>query len=158
MTTIKKTCVIYTDGACLGNPGPGGWAALVQIDEESTTISGGHPSTTNNRMEMQAVIGSLSFLREPFNIELYTDSRYVLDGINEWIDTWTKNNWRTAGRKPVKNKELWQELYALTNQHHINWHWVRGHSGNQLNELVDNLAREEACNYQALDDTEERLR
>lgn len=149
-----KTCVIYTDGACLGNPGPGGWAALVQMDEESTTLSGGTPSTTNNRMEMHAVIASLKFLPEPFAVELYTDSRYVINGINEWIDTWSKNNWRTANRKPVKNKELWQELSAQTQEHRISWHWVRGHSGNQFNELVDRLAREEAFKYEQLRDSE----
>ncbi|MCY3540592.1 MAG: ribonuclease HI [Gammaproteobacteria bacterium] len=147
-----RTCVIYTDGACLGNPGPGGWAALVRVGTESTTLSGGDPSTTNNRMEMQAVIASLSHLTEQFEIQLYTDSRYVINGINDWIDTWSMNNWRTANRKPVKNKELWQELYARTQGHSITWHWVRGHSGDQFNELVDRLAREEAFKYQIRSD------
>lgn len=144
--------MIYTDGACLGNPGPGGWAALVRVGTESTTLSGGDPSTTNNRMEMQAVIASLSHLTEQFEIQLYTDSRYVINGINDWIDTWSMNNWRTANRKPVKNKELWQELYARTQGHSITWHWVRGHSGDQFNELVDRLAREEAFKYQIRSD------
>lgn len=143
-----RTCVIYTDGACLGNPGPGGWAALVRVGTESTTLCGGDSSTTNNRMEMQAVIASLTHLPEPFDIQLYTDSRYVINGINDWIDTWSMNNWRTANRKPVKNKELWQELHARTQEHSITWHWVRGHSGDQFNELVDRLAREEAFKYQ----------
>ena len=131
--------MIYTDGACLGNPGPGGWAALVTLGTESTTLSGGALSTTNNRMELQAVIASLAHLPEPFEIQLYTDSRYVIDGINDWIHTWSMNNWRTANRKPVKNKELWQELHARTQEHSITWHWVRGHSGDQFNELVDRL-------------------
>lgn len=143
-----RTCVIYTDGACLGNPGPGGWAALVRVGTESTTLCGGDSSTTNNRMEMQAVITSLTHLPEPFDIQLYTDSRYVINGINDWIDTWYMNNWRTANRKPVKNKDLWQELHARTQEHSITWHWVRGHSGDQFNELVDRLAREEAFKYQ----------
>ena len=142
-----RSCVIYTDGACSGNPGPGGWAALIQVDEISTTLTGGDPSTTNNRMEMQAVIASLSTLTESYDIELFTDSRYVIDGITDWINAWRQNNWRTANRKPVKNKELWQELHALTLKHLITWRWVRGHSGNQYNELVDQLAREEAGKF-----------
>ena len=152
-----RSCIIYTDGACLGNPGPGGWAALLQLEEDSTTLSGGSPSTTNNRMEMQAVIESLAFLPESFEIELYTDSRYVINGICDWIETWSKNNWRTANRKPVKNKELWQELHARTQEHSITWHWVRGHSGNQFNELVDRLAREEATKFESLNDQDRRL-
>ena len=157
MASRVRTCVIYTDGACLGNPGPGGWAALIQDDAESTTLAGGSPSTTNNRMEMQAVIESLSFLPKPSDVELYTDSRYVINGINEWIDTWSKNNWQTANRKQVKNKDLWQELHARTQEHRIAWHWVRGHSGNQFNELVDRLAREEAYKYEVRSDSEEQL-
>lgn len=149
--------MIYTDGACLGNPGPGGWAVLVRVDSESTTLSGGDPSTTNNRMEMQAVIAALAHLSEPFEIQLYTDSQYVINGINDWIDTWSVNNWQTANRKPVKNKELWQELHVQTQRHHITWHWVRGHSGDQFNELVDHLAREEAVKIQNLDDSEGNL-
>lgn len=149
--------MIYTDGACLGNPGPGGWAALVTLGTESTTLSGGALSTTNNRMELQAVIASLAHLQEPLEIQLYTDSRYVIDGINDWIHTWSINNWRTANRKPVKNKELWQELHARTQDHSISWHWVRGHSGDKFNELVDRLARAEAFKYQARGDSEEKL-
>lgn len=152
-----SSCVIYTDGACLGNPGPGGWAALIQVGEMSTTLSGGNPSTTNNRMEMQAVIVSLSTLTASSEIELFTDSRYVIDGITVWIDTWRENNWRTANRKPVKNKELWQELHAHTLKHHITWRWVRGHSGNQYNELVDQLAREEAYKFDPHRDGEGNL-
>lgn len=152
-----RTCVIYTDGACLGNPGPGGWAALVRVGTESTTLCGGESSTTNNRMEMLAVIASLKHLPEPFEIQLYTDSRYVINGINDWIDTWYKNDWRTANRKPVKNKDLWQELHARTQEHSVMWHWVRGHSGNQFNELVDRLAREEAFKYQVRGDSEVHL-
>ena len=152
-----RSCVIYTDGACSGNPGPGGWAALIQVDEISTTLTGGDPSTTNNRMEMQAVIASLSTLTESYDIELFTDSRYVIDGITVWIDSWRQNNWRTANRKPVKNKELWQELHALTLKHLIAWRWVRGHSGNQYNELVDQLAREEAGKFDLDRDNEGNL-
>ncbi len=152
-----RSCVIYTDGACSGNPGPGGWAALLQVDEISTTLSGGDPSTTNNRMEMQAVIASLSTLTESCEIELFTDSRYVIDGITDWINAWRQNNWRTANGKPVKNKELWQDLHALTLKHRITWRWVRGHSGNQYNELVDQLAREEAGKFDSHRDIEGNL-
>lgn len=152
-----RSCVIYTDGACLGNPGPGGWAALIHMGEISTTLSGGDPSTTNNRMEMQAVIASLSTLTESYDIELFTDSRYVIDGITDWIDSWRQNNWRTANRRPVKNKELWQDLYVLTLKHLITWRWVRGHSGNQYNELVDQLAREEAGKFDPYRDSEGNL-
>lgn len=139
-----RSCVIYTDGACLGNPGPGGWAALIQLNTDSQMISGRDSSTTNNRMEMQAVIAALEFLDESYTIDLYTDSQYVIRGINEWIATWSSNHWLTANRKPVKNKELWQELHAQSLKHRITWHWVRGHSGNQFNELVDRVARDQA--------------
>ena len=149
-----RTCVIYTDGACLGNPGPGGWAVLVLIESESSTLSGGDPSTTNNRMELQAVLAALAHLHEPFEVQLYTDSRYVIDGISDWIHTWSVNDWRTANRKPVKNKDLWQQLLVHTQIHSITWHWVRGHSGNQFNELVDSLAREEANKFQIISDCE----
>lgn len=152
-----RSCVIYTDGACVGNPGPGGWAALIQVEKDSTTLSGGDPSTTNNRMEMQAVIASLAYLTETFEIQLYTDSRYVINGINDWINTWSKNNWQTANRKPVKNKDLWQELHASTQKHLITWHWVRGHSGNRYNELVDGLARAEAVKFEGQIDIEGNL-
>ena len=152
-----KSCVIYTDGACLGNPGPGGWAAHVRVAEESTNLSGGDPSTTNNRMEIQAVIAALAHLSEPFEIDLYTDSRYVINGIRDWIQTWMQNNWKTANRKPVKNKELWQELQARVQEHSITWHWVRGHSGNQFNELVDQLAREEAMKFEVFRDSDGSL-
>jgi len=135
-----KQVIIYTDGACRGNPGPGGWGALIKIDNAEKEIFGGQPNTTNNQMELTAAIEGLAALKETCNVELFTDSRYVMDGITQWIRNWKKNNWRTAAKKDVKNKELWQKLDNLISQHQVQWHWVKGHSGDAGNETADFLA------------------
>ena len=135
-----KQVIIYTDGACRGNPGPGGWGALIKYDSVEKTIFGGQANTTNNQMELSAAIEGLAILKEPCNVELFTDSKYVMDGITQWIQNWKKNNWRTAAKKDVKNKELWQKLDQLISQHQVQWHWVKGHSGNVGNEAADLLA------------------
>ena len=135
-----KQVIIYTDGACRGNPGPGGWGALIKIDNVEKEIFGGQPNTTNNQMELTAAIEGLAALKETCNVELFTDSRYVMDGITQWIRNWKKNNWRTAAKKDVKNKELWQKLDNLISQHQVQWHWVKGHSGDAGNETADFLA------------------
>ena len=135
-----KQVIIYTDGACRGNPGPGGWGALIKIDNVEKEIFGGQPNTTNNQMELTAAIEGLAALKETCNVELFTDSRYVMDGITQWIRNWKKNNWRTAAKKDVKNKELWQKLDNLISQHQVQWHWVKGHSGDAGNETAAFLA------------------
>jgi len=135
-----KKITIYTDGACSGNPGPGGWAALLMYQEVQKTISGHNPHTTNNQMELLAVIEALKVLKSKCSVALYTDSEYVRKGITEWIFKWQQNNWKTAGKKEVKNIELWQELLKQTNKHEISWHWVKGHSNDYYNDMVDELA------------------
>ena len=135
-----KQVIIYTDGACRGNPGPGGWGALIKYDSAEKTIFGGQANTTNNQMELSAAIEGLAVLKEPCNVELFTDSKYVMDGITQWIQNWKKNNWRTAAKKDVKNKELWQKLDQLITQHQVQWRWVKGHSGDAGNEAADLLA------------------
>tara|TARA_B110000003_G_scaffold266403_1_gene293332 strand:+ start:64 stop:498 length:435 start_codon:yes stop_codon:yes gene_type:complete len=135
-----KQVIIYTDGACRGNPGPGGWGALIRFDSVEKEIFGGQANTTNNQMELSAAIEGLSILTEPCNVELFTDSKYVMDGITQWIQNWKKNNWRTAAKKDVKNKELWQKLDQLITEHQVQWHWVKGHSGDAGNEAADLLA------------------
>jgi len=135
---------IYTDGACLGNPGNGGYGAILMYKGHKKEISGGEKDTTNNRMEMRAAIEALRSLKKSSQVILYTDSKYVMDGITSWINSWKKNNWRTANRKPVKNADLWQDLDAEVAKHKIQWVWVKGHSGNHYNELVDELARKAA--------------
>ncbi len=134
--------VIYTDGACKGNPGPGGWGALLQAGGTEKELFGGEPLTTNNRMELMAVIQALSALKRPCEINLYLDSEYVRKGITEWIHGWKAKGWRTASKQPVKNVELWQQLDALVHQagHRISWHWVKGHAGDIGNERADALA------------------
>lgn len=136
-----KSVTIYTDGACSGNPGPGGWGALLSYNGTEREIFGGEAETTNNRMELAAAIMALESLKERCRVDLYTDSKYVMDGINSWIVNWKKNGWRTAAKKPVKNADLWQQLDAATERHDITWHWVKGHSGNGGNERADELAR-----------------
>ena len=143
MVTYDEPIVIHTDGACEGNPGPGGWAAVLRSGTTVREIGGGVPATTNNRMELQAAIESLRLLRRPATVDLYTDSTYVRSGITEWLPGWKARNWRTAGKKPVKNVELWRELDELTAGHSIRWHWVRGHAGNPDNERCDALANEQ---------------
>lgn len=133
--------VIYTDGACSGNPGPGGWGVVVFDGEGEQRLSGGAPNTTNNIMELTAAIQALESLTRPRRVALYTDSRYVMDGITQWIHNWKKNGWRTAARKPVKNAELWRRLDVALQRHEIEWHWVKGHSNDPGNELADRLAR-----------------
>jgi ribonuclease HI len=131
---------IYTDGACRGNPGPGGWAALLTLGEREKEISGSENPTTNNRMELQAVIGALQSLKRPVEVRLYTDSQYVRRGILEWVPQWKARGWKTADKKPVKNQDLWQLLETAAARHRIEWHWVPGHAGVPGNERVDALA------------------
>jgi ribonuclease HI len=131
---------IFTDGACKGNPGPGGWGVVIRSGNHEKELSGGEPHTTNNRMELLAAIRGLEALKRPCNVTLYTDSIYVRDGISKWVHSWQKNGWRTADRKPVKNAELWQELIAAAARHRIDWRWVKGHAGHPENERADRLA------------------
>jgi len=138
---LTETVDIFTDGACSGNPGPGGWGALLRIDGKEKELSGYAPATTNNRMEMMAVIEALRALKRPVTARVHTDSQYVQKGISEWIHGWKKRGWQTADRKPVKNADLWQALDAATVGHKIEWLWVRGHAGHVDNERVDALAR-----------------
>ena len=134
--------VIYTDGACKGNPGPGGWGALLQYGRREREIFGGESRTTNNRMELIAVIRALESLKRTATVEIYTDSQYVKNGIERWINAWKRNGWKTSDRKPVKNQDLWQRLDELAAAHTIEWHWVKGHSGVPGNERVDLLANQ----------------
>ncbi len=135
---------IFTDGACLGNPGPGGWAALLRYRGREKELTGAEPETTNNRMEMMAAIAALEALTRPSHVQLTTDSSYVKDGITKWIASWKARGWRTAAKKPVKNQDLWERLDAARQAHEIDWVWVRGHAGHEENERVDDLAREAA--------------
>jgi len=137
---MSEPVVIYTDGACKGNPGPGGWGAWLRWGEHEKELFGGEPATTNNRMELTAVIESLALLKRRTPVAIYTDSEYVKNGITTWIHGWKKRGWRTADNKPVKNIELWQRLDALVAQHAVEWHWVRGHTGDPGNERADALA------------------
>ncbi|KAA3648952.1 MAG: ribonuclease HI [Proteobacteria bacterium] len=135
---------IYTDGSCLGNPGPGGWAALLQYNGHEKLITGGDTDTTNNRMELTAVIKALACLRQACDIQLYTDSKYVMDGATQWLTNWRSNGWRTSQKKAVKNVDLWQQLAQLCQGHSIDWHWVKAHAGHEFNERVDTAARQQA--------------
>ena len=132
---------LFTDGACSGNPGPGGWAAILRMGARERELSGGEPATTNNRMELMGVISGLEALKRPCTVTINTDSKYVLDGASKWIHGWKKNGWRTADKKPVKNVELWQRLDAAQKPHKLKWVWVKGHSGHVENERADELAR-----------------
>lgn len=132
---------IFTDGACSGNPGPGGWGAILRSGPHEKELSGGDPATTNNRMELMAVIRALQALKGPCDVTLCTDSRYVMDGATKWMHNWKRNGWKTADKKPVKNDELWQELADASAPHHIKWVWVHGHTGHPENERCDELAR-----------------
>jgi ribonuclease HI len=132
---------IYTDGACSGNPGPGGWGAILRYGDHEKEMNGGENPTTNNRMEMMAVIESLSALTKPCEIDIYTDSVYVKDGVTKWLEGWKAKNWRTASKKPVKNQDLWERIDSEIARHNIQWHWVKGHAGHPENERADELAR-----------------
>lgn len=134
--------IIHTDGACSGNPGPGGWGAVLQFGGHLKELKGGAPETTNNRMEMTAAIEALNALTRPCAVELHTDSTYLRDGLTKWIFGWKKNGWKTADKKPVKNLELWQALDEAAARHKIDWHWVKGHAGDEMNERADTLATE----------------
>ncbi len=138
----SELVVIYADGACKGNPGPGGWGAWISMGGHSKELCGGEPVTTNNRMELTAVIRALQALKRACNVKVYTDSVYVQKGMTEWIDAWKKRGWRTADKKPVKNDDLWQELDAIAKQHTIEWLWVKGHAGDAGNERADALANQ----------------
>ena len=133
---------IFTDGACRGNPGPGGWAALLRAGENEKLVSGAEPDTTNNRMELMAAIAGLEALNKSSRVELTTDSQYVRQGIMQWIAGWQANGWRTSQKKPVKNQDLWQRLDGVVQRHQVNWHWVKGHSGHPENEYVDQAAND----------------
>ena len=133
--------VIHTDGSCLSNPGPGGWAAVLQWNGNMRELSAGVPDTTNNRMELLAAIEALNALTRPMSVELHTDSKYVMNGVTDWMPRWKHNGWKTAAKKPVANQDLWQDLDAAITPHDIEWHWVKGHSGEELNERCDILAR-----------------
>ena len=136
-----KSVQIFTDGACSGNPGPGGWGALLRFGDTVKELSGGEQATTNNRMELLAAISALNAVKEPCTIDLFTDSNYVRDGISGWIEGWKRNGWKTASKQPVKNAELWKALDEARRRHKVTWHWVKGHAGHPENERADELAR-----------------
>ncbi len=138
---------VFTDGACSGNPGPGGWGVLLRYKKHERELSGGEPATTNNRMELMAAIMGLEAIKRASRVRLYTDSAYLRNGITQWIGGWRANGWRTADRKPVKNVDLWQRLDAAIRDHRVSWHWVRGHAGHPENERADRLAREGMLPY-----------
>jgi ribonuclease HI len=138
---MSDTVEVWTDGACSGNPGPGGWGAILTFNGVEKELSGGEPLTTNNRMELMAAIAALEALKRPVTVALHTDSQYLRQGITGWIHGWKKNGWKTADRKPVKNAELWQRLEAALGRHKIEWKWVKGHAGDEMNERADALAR-----------------
>ena len=137
---MKNNVVIYTDGACKGNPGEGGWGAILEFTNETNKIYGYQESTTNNRMEIVAAIEAIKLVKEESDIIIYTDSKYLMNGINTWIHSWKKNNWKTSGNKNVKNVDLWKAIDELNSKHSIKWNWVKGHSGNPGNEMADDLA------------------
>jgi ribonuclease HI len=141
--------IIHTDGACSGNPGPGGWGAVLTFGDREKTLKGGEPHTTNNRMELTAAIEALDALNRPCTVDLYTDSEYLRGGITGWIKGWKRNGWRTADKKPVKNIDLWQRLDEALKRHEVRWHWVKGHAGHAMNEHADRLAREAIAEMRA---------
>jgi len=145
---MAEPVVIHTDGACSGNPGPGGWGVLLAWRGKTKELKGGAAQTTNNRMELTAAIEALDALKRPSDVELYTDSVYVRDGITTWITRWKLNGWRTAAKKPVKNADLWQRLDAALARHRVTWHWVKGHNGDPGNERADQLARDGMAPFQ----------
>ena len=147
VTNQKQSSVVYlyTDGACLGNPGPGGWGVVLSWDGQTKELSGGQTDTTNNQMELTAVIKGLEALKRPVNLHIVTDSKYVMQGITQWMTGWKRNGWRTAGKKPVANRELWEKLDSLLSSHAVSWEWVKGHSGHPQNERCDALASQQAA-------------
>ena len=147
MTVVGQRVVVHTDGACSGNPGPGGWAAILEYNGHTKELFGGVPDTTNNRMELTAAIEALKSLKRSCQVELHTDSEYLRNGITKWIHGWKRNGWKTADKKPVKNVDLWQSLDEQIRTHHVAWHWVRGHAGHDLNERADELARQGMAPY-----------
>jgi len=147
MNEENNTVVIHTDGACSGNPGPGGWGAILEFNGKTKELKGGMALTTNNQMELTAAIEALNALKRPCNVEIHTDSQYVKNGVTSWVHNWKRNGWRTADKKPVKNAELWQALDAATERHNIDWRWVKGHAGHDLNERADTLANEGMAPY-----------
>jgi ribonuclease HI len=147
VSAARKQVQVHTDGACLGNPGPGGWAALLEWRGIERELAGGEPATTNNRMELMAAIAALEALKEPCEVALSTDSQYLRQGITEWLPGWRRRGWKTAGGEPVKNRDLWERLDAAAGRHAVQWHWVRGHAGHPQNERVDRLARAQALKY-----------
>ncbi|MFN3869067.1 MAG: ribonuclease HI [Hyphomicrobiaceae bacterium] len=146
--TSRPDVIVYTDGACSGNPGPGGWGAILMSGPHRKELKGGEADTTNNRMELLAAIAALEQLKRASNVELHTDSSYLKNGITQWIHGWKRNGWRTADKKPVKNADLWQRLEAATKLHNIDWRWVKGHAGHPENERADELAREGMAPFQ----------
>ncbi|MDQ0303915.1 MULTISPECIES: ribonuclease HI [Ancylobacter] len=145
----KGIVAIWTDGACSGNPGPGGWGAILRYAGSEKELSGGESPTTNNRMELMAAISALEALKRPCTVDLHTDSEYMRNGITKWIAGWKRNGWRTADKKPVKNVDLWERLEAAIARHDIRWHWVKGHAGDEMNERADELARAGMAPYKA---------
>jgi ribonuclease HI len=141
--------VIHTDGACSGNPGPGGWGAILTFGDHEKQLKGGEPNTTNNRMELMAAIAAVEALKRPCRVDLHTDSQYLRNGILNWINTWKRNGWRTSDNKSVKNVDLWQRLDAALKPHRVRWHWLRGHAGHDMNERADALAREAIAQVRA---------
>ena len=147
--SISTRVEIWTDGACSGNPGPGGWGVLMRHGANQKELSGGEPDTTNNRMELRAAIEALNALKKPCEVHLHTDSQYVKGGVTGWIHNWKRNGWKTSDKKPVKNEDLWRELDAATARHTIHWHWVKGHAGHPENERADELARSGMAPFKA---------
>jgi ribonuclease HI len=145
----EQHIVIHTDGACSGNPGPGGWGAILEWGDHKKELKGSEPHTTNNRMELMGAISALETLKRPCAVDLHTDSQYLRDGITKWIHGWKRNGWKTAEKKPVKNVDLWQRLEQALSRHTVRWHWVKGHAGHDLNERADELAREAIAELRA---------
>ena len=150
---MRKTVAIYTDGSCLGNPGPGGYGVVLRYQQHQKEMSGGYKQTTNNRMELLAAIVGLESLTQPCDVDLTTDSQYVRLGITQWLANWKKNNWKTSQKEPVKNQDLWRRLDAACQGHKVNWHWVKGHAGHPENERCDELARIAATEKATAEDT-----
>ena len=142
MSITPERVEIFTDGACRGNPGPGGWGAILRYGDHETKLQGAEEHTTNNRMELKAAVSALEKLTRPCEVNITTDSRYMMDGIQQWLPNWKRNGWKTAAKKPVKNEDLWKQLDKLVEKHNVKWSWVKGHSGHAENELVDQLAND----------------